>query len=415
MMGPGSGRSVLSQFFQPGSTFNWRKYQGNVYDNSAVGLWLEFVSRNWGQSQLVGQKQNAKGQWEFAEDDPFPGYVARPNPWYDGHTLWQATVLSRVASGNAYWLKLRRGDGSPAFAWLPHNRVTPVTKTSDWIDYYEFRDYGGNLAKFPVEAVIHYRNGINPDDPRLGVSPLAAQLRQIGMINLADAYCGAILHKMGVPGLVVTAKDKDFPPGSAKVIQQQIEDKFTVDGAGSTMVLGYTSDVRALEATPEKMALQRLQDIPVARVCGALGCDPGVLAQPSETSKHHANVDSMIGSAWRQGIIPMQVDFASALSFALGYEEKRRLWFDTSGVAELQEDKAELATIASMMWDSGWGKRSEARGIMGLESGPEDEVYKSDVTMAEAQAALPAKAGKIAKNRAKRWSDLEDSGQPEED
>lgn len=417
-MGQGSGRGLFSSMYQPGSTFDWRKYQGKVYDNSGAGLILEFIGRNWGQSQLVSQKQNAYRAWEEADDDETPSLIERPNPWYDGHTLWQATVLSRLAAGNAYWAKLRRGDGRLAFAYMPHNRVRPLTEGGQWIDFYEYRGFDGKTVKVPAEAVVHFRNGMDPEDPRLGVSPWAAQLRQIGMVNLADAYCGSLLHRMGVPGLVISAKGKDWTPDGVKAVGEKVEDKFTVDGAGSTMVVGFESEVKTLDSSPESKALGRLQDIPIARLAGSVGFDPGVLAQPSETSKHHANFEAMIGSAWRQGIIPMQIDFVRTLSHSLDYEPGRRLWFDTSGVAELQEDQAELVTLAMEAWNGGAITRAEVRAklnpVFSCDPRPDDDVYKSDVAMEEAKATLPEKGGKIAKNRAKRWSDLEDSGQEDD-
>lgn len=391
--GPASG---LSRWFNSGSTYDWSKYTGLVWENCVVWLALEFYKRNWAEAPLIVQKKDGKG-WVETNNQELAQSIDEPNDWYDGNTLFQATVLSHFSAGNWYWLMQRRGNGLPAPFLMWHHWVTPSTEGGPWIDNYEYRVPGsGRMLKIPPELVVHGRNGLGTTDQRIGVGPLSAAYRSIASDNLGEIFDGALLHKMGVPGLVLSGK---MPPEDVKELKRIVDEKFTVDGAGSTLVAGEELTVSALKATPRDMMLGEMRKLPVGRICGIFGLDPGVLCLPSDTSKHHANFDGMLKAAWTQGIRPVKNDFARTLTHyfrktgELAPDE--RFSWDYSQVSELQEDRKETADVAGGLFQAGVVKRSEARAMVGEDSTPEDEVYIEE-TKPEPLAPMSPEGKKLA-------------------
>jgi hypothetical protein len=52
--------------------------------------------------------------WDWVERHDVERLIRRPNDWYNGDALWQATTLSYTLNGNAYWHKVRNSFGQAA-------------------------------------------------------------------------------------------------------------------------------------------------------------------------------------------------------------------------------------------------------------------------------------------------------------
>ena len=122
----------------------------------------------------------------------------------------------------------------------------------------------------------------------------------------------------------------------------------------------------------------------------------------------YSNLKAAQEQAWTNFVIPTQDYVTAVLSDQLLYEtivtdngvwpgaqdETYRVIFDRSGVQALQPDRNELFTREVNAWRAGLKKRSESRSALGLETGPEDEVYF--VEPGQATAALPVDQGAAA-------------------
>ena len=70
----------------------------------------------------------------------------------------------------------------------------------------------GKTYVLSKDDIIHYRDGIDPENDRFGLSGLSAVLREVFTDNEAATYSAAILRNMGVPSIIVTPKN----PGVAR-------------------------------------------------------------------------------------------------------------------------------------------------------------------------------------------------------
>jgi phage portal protein BeeE len=77
--------------------------------------------------------------------------------------------------GNSYTLKVKHA-GGPVQLWrLPPQHVGPKSRLAMRADSYQWRGATG-ARDFDAAEVMHVRNW-NPDDPRVGVSPLGSLRR----------------------------------------------------------------------------------------------------------------------------------------------------------------------------------------------------------------------------------------------
>src|SRR5690606_31997656 len=85
--------------------------------------------------------------------------------------------------GNAYWVKVKNEAGGVLELWyVPHWLIEPkATRDSTgqtFITHYEYRVDGQVLA-VERDEIVHFRYGLDPHNPRKGMSPLASVLREV--------------------------------------------------------------------------------------------------------------------------------------------------------------------------------------------------------------------------------------------
>lgn len=374
-----------AHYFSPGSSVDYRKEAGKIYDNSIVSIGLNFLIENWAQAELVVKRQNKDGIWEIEPSHTFPDDWANCNDFYTGETLDSGLTISEIVSGNGYIVPLRRNNGRPAFVYLPHIHVQ-IVGGNGWIDHYEYRPNGTTGYKFKPDEVIHLRYGIDPENQRYGMSKLSALLRDIAADNLGTTYTAAILRKMGVPGMIFTPKESSGlgpSPGDLRAWKTAYEDTFTGDGNGGMMIVPFSGDILVPGSGPEKLGLDKLRSVPASRILAAMGTSDIALGLPSE-SKTYDNYDKALEATWRNGLMPMMVRRARLLtSFARKWYEDPgiRVEYDFSNVAALQEDQNSLYERVGKIYQAGVVKRSEAKNMLGLQFDTEDEVYSTEASL----------------------------------
>jgi HK97 family phage portal protein len=315
------------------------------------------------------------GQSEPVLGHPMIRLLRRPNRYFSGTVMWMATIVSYYVTGNAYWVKIRGRDRRVVeLWWVPTWMIRPVWPRdgSMFISHYEYRPGGGEVVEVPVEDVVHLRFGIDPDNMRLGLSPLAAVLREVFTDDEAANFTAAILRNMGVPGLVVMPEGDDAPgPDDAEVIKKRFRGLFTGDRRGDVVVMTAPTKIEQFGFSPEQMNLRDLRRIPEERVSAALGV-PAVVAGlgaglDRSTFTNMAEAREM---AYESNIIPAQRVIAEELEHQLlvdfeaepdGFE----VCFDLSAVRVLQEDRMKMTQRIVATVGGGVAMLSEGRRELG--------------------------------------------------
>ena len=322
-------------------------------------------------------------EWDWIERHDVERLIKRPNPWYNGDALWQATVVSYTLQGDAYWQKIRNSFGQVIQLWYrPHWAVKPHAPLdgSAFIDYYEY-DTGRGIQRLNPRDVVHFRFGLDPRDPRHGYSPLRALLREVLTDTEAARFSMRILENMGIPGVVVSptvAPTGDaFEPTRAEVdaLKEYIDNSFTKDRRGGALVFGQPTQVSQFGFDPAKLTLGELRDGAEERVCAMLGIPAAVVGFGSgmDQTKVGATMEQQIKLAWKQCLFPMQRGLARQLDdqllsdFTPGYQDRERVAFDTSDAVGLQEDPSELSTRVCNEVAAGILRVDRAQAMLGHE------------------------------------------------
>ena len=424
------GRQSLFYGLLPGAKIDYQRIAGCLWKNSIVAASVHWIGRNLPQAPPCVFQMQGDGTEKIVPHHPLTVLLLRPNKYYSGRTLRWATILSLVVSGNAYWYIIRGMDGKPAQLWyLPHFQIRPVpgATTDDWITHYEYLQ-NGEKQPLKFADVIHFRDGLDPEYPWLGLSPLASAFRLVVTDNEADGYAAAILRNMGIPGAIITPKDAStrFDQPQADELKEQYEESTQGDNRGRPMVLSGPVDVKTLALSPEQLLLDTAQDKPEERISALIGIPVGVL-QLGVGLEHgtYNNREADHEVAWTEGIIPrldlINSEIDTQLLPFLGDPSTERTGSDYRGVKALQESADSLYVRLGSAVGGPFLTPNEARRQVGLtdistgdvlyppKAGGMQQEPNEPAPGTPAAAADPADTGSKKPGKGKKAFDMKDS------
>jgi HK97 family phage portal protein len=393
---PGVGLKDLQ--FIPADASLWGGQQGLLgyrhdvqegLDSNVIMAPVAWIMRTFTEATARVQSRNPDSIWKWVEDHDVEVLIDKPNDHYDGDALWKATCISFVLAGNGYWLKVRNGFGEVLGFWyLPHWLVSPrwpEGRRDIFIEHYEYQPIGGGAPlRIPVRDIVHFRFGLDPRNPRLGLSPLHSLYREIFTDDEAQNFSAKILQNMGVPGLMVSPATDKFNPSQAEVeaLKAYLKTAFSGANRGAPMVMQIPTTVTQFGFDPNKLMLANLRDISEERVCAMLGLPAAVVGFGSglQSTKVGATMRELRRLAWVQCLTPMQKSMAKQLTAQLlpdfqSQTRRFRVRFDVSDVAAYQEDDDALATRVATLVQAGILRVDKAQEMMGLEVDETQKVY----------------------------------------
>jgi HK97 family phage portal protein len=398
----GDGRSSLV-IGMPGDDRDVAADAGDVWLNSAVAACVSWLTDQFSAPFLEVLSLDRKtGDYTPHPTHDLIDLLEDPNPGYGADALWAATVISYQVSGNAYWIKARAKSGKVLQLWhCAHWEIEPVWPDdgSEFIGGYVQTIDG---VKYPLarEDVVHFRCGLDPSNPRLGLSPLGAVLREVATDNAAAAYEAAILRNMGiVPTFVQPAEKGDqLGQGEADVIREQFQGQTTGGSRGRLVVSTARIDIKQFGLSPKDMSLGSVRYIPEDRICAATGVNAQAAGLSSGSAhKTYNNYAESIRAAYNRGLNPMQGRFARSLTTGLlipdfgGRPGLDYCEWNYDEVAALSEDADARATRAALLYKEGIVKLGEACEIAGCKPpDPEFDTYKVSGAVQQAVAMADA-------------------------
>lgn len=395
-------RQSWRSFWVPGSKLNYVRDVGDGTGSSTVTAPLFWMARTFPEAPPAIWLERDDGQEERVLRHPLLKKLSRPNDFYTGPQLWAATVIDYMVDGNAYWLKLRAGTGAVGeLWWVPHWAIEPRgsdSRSGAFIDHYRYTP-GTDVIELDPSDVVHFRFGLDPDDPRFGRSPLKSILREVFTDDEAANFTASLLRNMGVPGVMVSPdKGVSITVEEAEQTKQNLLAKFTGDKRGEPIVMTGATRIEQFGFSPEQLTLRELRRIPEERVTAVLGVPAIVAGLGAGLDRStFTNMAEAREAAYESGIIPMQRNLGEDVRFQLLPDfatdpDTHRFGFDLAKVRVLQEDLYRLAQRVDLAWRGGWAMRSEARRALGLEVDPErDDVFYQPLNVAIVQQgeALP--------------------------
>lgn len=363
--------------------YDYAKEVGDGLKNSIVVAALSWIARNFPEAPVRVREFDPDGELVSTTNEGairMVRLIAHPSKFISGPLLMMATVMDFWVNGNAIWLKVRGGPGGAVTElwWVPWSLIKPKWPDSgtEFISHYEYKPDGATVIKVPIEDVVHFRFGMDPDNIRVGRTPLSSALREVFTDDEAANFSAALVRNMGVPGLVIIPPEGAIvTDDDAATIKDRAKQTFGGDNRGEPLVMSSTADVKVLSFSPEQMNLRELRKLPEERVTGVMGVPAIVAGLGAGLDRStFANYGEAREAAYEENIIPTQRIFAATIDTQLlpdfvGEEAAMDGFasdFDITKVRVLQEDQNALWTRAGDAAAKGLITLAEFRTQVGL-------------------------------------------------
>lgn len=373
-----TGWSVLLR-----SRFDYKSAVGSGFENSAVMACILWQIRTFPEAPIRISRRQADGTYQPIHDHPMHELIDAPNPYYSGEELWMATLADFTSTGNAYWRKIRgRRDQVAELWWIPQTMIQPrwPSDGSAFLTHYEYNP-GGVPEKIEPADIIHFKFGIDPNNVRLGLSPIASVLREVFADDEAANFSGSLLRNLGIPGAIISPKgDNRLQEGDAQAIKSDFKQKFTADGRGDVMVMDGAVDFNMVSFSPQQMDVKTLRRLPEERISAVLGIPAGVVGLGAGLDRNtFSNVEEGRKAAYESNLIPTQRLLAAKLRTALlsefGDIAGLKVEFDVTSVRALQESQDALWKRADIGIKGGWLTVGAGMRLVGQDAGEEFDYY----------------------------------------
>ncbi|WP_339745602.1 phage portal protein [uncultured Maricaulis sp.] len=392
---------------------DYRKEVGNGLDASVFTAPVQWIARALPEARLTVKRGRRDGVEEDLANHDLVKLVANPNAYYGDMALWMATVFSFCFEGNAYWVKLRNAAGRPVQLWyVPHWMMEPIGSRdgSEFLTHYRYSP-GGGIEPIIIspDDVVHFRHGIDPSNPRRGLSPIDGVLREIFMDLEASNFVAALLRNMGVPGVVIAPKAGALPTADdVEATKTWFKQSFGGDKRGDPLVMGAPTDVHQFGFNPQQMNMDGARDVAEERICACLGVPAAVVGFGAglQQTKVGATMESLLRLAWHSGVLPYCRMFADELSRSLlpdfGNPAGMRVTHDTSEVVALADHEDRETERWARRLTSGAVLVSEAREAWGLPVDDTHRIYLRPIASLEVPAGAPPRALPAPKARGEK-------------
>lgn len=368
----------------PGTRIDYASEAGDLSSSSLVMAAVRWLGRTLPEAPLTVVVEDKNGQGQVEPGHELTKLWKRPNQFYSGATLLKAFAASWIIDGNVYLLKIRSRAGKVVELWyLPHFQVKPCWPEdgSEFISHYEYR-IEDKAIRLEREDVVHFRDGLNPANPRVGQSPVASLFREIFSDNESANFSAALLKNFGVPGLIISPSDANstIDPDQASYLKNEVHRRTVGDERGKPFVAGGPIKIELLSFDPQQLDLKNLRRLPEERVAAVLGVNAYVLGFGAALERSiYNNMSEAREEVYESYLVPLQRYLCEELDTQLLLEfdkrESAHTAFDLSQVRVLQEDRDNLVKRMAVGYRSGFIKRSEARTAIGLPVSAEDDVY----------------------------------------
>jgi HK97 family phage portal protein len=370
----------------PSSQRNWSSVCGDLMLNSVVAISIDFFVRAYSQAIPMVYTKSDSGDYMKEPNHPILELMANPQYALAPTRFWTNVIIDFKIYGNAYIRKIRNSASGDVIGlqFLPAQSMRPTGDNVNPIVVYEYI-VDGSPYKINPSDVIHIAWGRDPEDYRLGRSPLTSVLREIATDNQASATAYGLMANAGLPSIMVSPDTKDdivdVNDDDLRTLKKRLQDSFTGDQAGSIAIMSGPFKVEKISFSPNEMALDAIRHTPEERITSALGLNCLVLnLSAGLENSTYANLKEAERGAWNQGVIPLLKMFAESITQNLlgDYEQTKPgdyFDYDLSLVTALMADNSEVANRAEKLFSGGVIDRAEAKRMIGIKYDPTDEQY----------------------------------------
>lgn len=379
---------------------------------------VTFLARNIASLGLHLYRRVSDTDRERQTDHPFAQLLSRPNPNTTRYRLIDALVHDLGIYDEAFWLKMRDRGEPQALVRIPPTKIKPADE--NWLQVGKYVVEGNRgKVEVPADAVVHFR-GYNPDDPRVGHSPLES-LRRI----LVEEYEAGRMREQTLRNGARMSGYIKRPPGASwsKEAKQNFRAQWHAQYAGSGPQAGGTPILEdGMEFVPAAMTAEQLQYIESRKLTREEVASAYFIPPPMVGILEHAtfsNISEQHKMLYQDTLGPWLTMIVEELALQLLPE------FDTTGDMYLEFNLSEKlrgsfeeqAQQLQASVGAPWLSRNEARARMNLPAVDNgDELVTPLNVLVGGQASprdsAPPGAGELSAVRRGKWYDTGGSLRP---
>lgn len=385
--------------FMPRSRLDYGSEVGTGRQSAIIMACVAWAQRTYPEAPLMLEKIVSGEEWEQVATHQFLTLLESPNQYYDGLLISSAMIADWMLDGNAYFIKGRSKAGRVVeLWWAPSFMMEPYWDKWDNTQFIRSYRYspGGMPVDYLPEDIIHFRNGIDPDNTRKGRSALKSLFREVFTDDEAANMTATLLKNLGVPGVVISPETGGgIGTDDAEATKAWFKDKFTGDYRGEPLVMSGATKVTPFTFSPQQMDLKALRRIPEERISGVLGIPAIVAGLGAGLDRStFANFKEAREAAYESMIIPTQRIIGAALKRQLlrDFEDDIKQWrvgYDLSDVRILQEDENALSSRTIAEVQGGILKIADSQRILGLPVDDTQDFYLRKFTDVPTPSGAP--------------------------
>lgn len=304
------------------------------------------------------------------------------------------TVHEMCIFSNAYWLKTLGPDGQPGVLPVPARFITPIGSNFFAPDGYRITGARG-FKDFNVDQLVHFA-GYNPDDPRVGHSPIET-LTQILAEEFAATSYRQTLWRNGAKVGGYIARSEKAPKWSKEARIRFTTDwnaQYTGDGpgVGGTPVLEDGMTYTPSGVTPREAQYTESRQLTREEVAVAYHVDPAILGL-SQQQGGSQNVPEIRKKLYADSLGPwleqLGQDIECQLLPDLDPAGVGKVYVEFNLRRKMQGSFEEQAAAISASVGGPWMTRSEARALYNLPELPEADELIVPMNVTQGGLASP--------------------------
>lgn len=338
----------------------------------AVRTVVDFIARNVAELGIDVFKRVSDTNRRKVRDHPLARLLSDPFPGskWTQYRLVSWTVHELCIFDNAYWLKGRSDDGLPGVMPIPNNLIMPLGSNMMAPDAYRLLGSSSQVDLDP-DQVVHFF-GYNPDDPRLGLSPIET-LRQILGEEMAATRYREQMWRNGarVGGFISRPKDAPrWSDGAKTRFRRDWQDQYSGDGleVGGTPVLEDGMTYTPSGITPKDAQYTEGRQLTREEVCIAYHVNPAILGVVAGQSSN--SVPEIRKQLYADSLGPwlelLQQDIEHQLLPDIDPAGVGSVYVEFNLRRKMQGSFEEQAAAISASVGAPWMTRAEARALNNL-------------------------------------------------
>ena len=336
-----------------------------VKDDKALKIYEHSVQQKNYNTQTLLRKQflKTKALEEVPDSHPLQKLLDNPNPSYPSTEFLEGAYTFRLITGNTYihapLLEFGVNVGKPIELWLTPSQWTSLQVSDEWprriIGY---RLQLAELVNIPVEEMIHVRY-FNPQysyigNELIGMSPLRAGSKILDRQAAEMDYSVNAFQNSGISGIVwnEAMRSEDIEQGAVGKMKADFYNEAAgVHNARKLLFMAGKMGYTQVGLGPVDMNILASEVKTFKKLCNIFGVSDRLFnndASGSEISVDVAYKD-LITNAVLPEVYALRDALNSFLTPKFSGKEKLYIDCDITGIAELQDDMKDMATVFSSL------------------------------------------------------------------